>query len=155
MLSKRAHLSLHSDSALPSDEDGQGFAFEADIERTGVRRPRKVQQVRTKKLACSLCSPWRTVRQSDAIPSLTLLRVIYLFPHRPPLVSTLRMLLAGASSTVASAISAILQSRVPSPGDVLLVRPLSDVNRHILDTSARFILLTHFVKCPASQSIQQ
>ncbi|KAF9951974.1 Negative elongation factor C/D [Mortierella alpina] len=41
--------------------------------------------------------------------------------NKPPLVSTLRMLLAGASSTVASAISAILQSRVPSPGDVLLL----------------------------------
>ncbi|KAF9357745.1 Negative elongation factor C/D [Mortierella sp. AD094] len=41
--------------------------------------------------------------------------------NKPPLVSILRMLLAGASSTVASAISAILQSRVPSPGDVMLL----------------------------------
>ncbi|KAF9192872.1 Negative elongation factor C/D [Haplosporangium sp. Z 767] len=39
--------------------------------------------------------------------------------NKPPLVSNLRMLLAGASSTVASAISAILQSRIPSPGDVM------------------------------------
>ncbi|KAI8352358.1 TH1 protein [Mortierella sp. GBAus27b] len=39
--------------------------------------------------------------------------------NKPPLVSTLRMLLAGASSSVASAISAILQSRTPSPGDVM------------------------------------
>ncbi|KAF9115158.1 Negative elongation factor C/D [Mortierella sp. AM989] len=41
--------------------------------------------------------------------------------NKPPLVSILRMLLAGASSSVASAISAILQSRVPSPGDVMLL----------------------------------
>ncbi|KAG0043678.1 Negative elongation factor C/D [Gryganskiella cystojenkinii] len=39
--------------------------------------------------------------------------------NKPPLISILRMLLAGASSNVASAISAILQSRVPSPGDVM------------------------------------
>ncbi|KAI1318446.1 Negative elongation factor C/D [Mortierella claussenii] len=41
--------------------------------------------------------------------------------NKPSLVSILRMLLAGASSTVASAISAILQSRIPSPGDVMLL----------------------------------
>ncbi|KAG0368208.1 TH1 protein [Gamsiella multidivaricata] len=41
--------------------------------------------------------------------------------NKPPLVATLRMLLAGASSNVASAISAILQSRIPSPGDVMLL----------------------------------
>ncbi|KAG0362128.1 Negative elongation factor C/D [Podila minutissima] len=41
--------------------------------------------------------------------------------NRPPLVAILRMLLAGASSNVASAISAILQSRIPSPGDVMLL----------------------------------
>ncbi|KAF8930566.1 Negative elongation factor C/D [Dissophora ornata] len=41
--------------------------------------------------------------------------------NKPPLVSVLRMLLAGASSNVASAISAILQSRIPSPGDVMLL----------------------------------
>ncbi|KAF9581862.1 Negative elongation factor C/D, partial [Lunasporangiospora selenospora] len=41
--------------------------------------------------------------------------------NKPPLVPILRMLLAGASSTVASAISAILQSRSPSPGDVMLL----------------------------------
>ncbi|KAF9090177.1 Negative elongation factor C/D [Mortierella sp. AD031] len=39
--------------------------------------------------------------------------------NKPPLVSILRMLLAGASSAVASAISAILQSRSPSPGDIM------------------------------------
>ncbi|KAF9426496.1 Negative elongation factor C/D [Podila epigama] len=41
--------------------------------------------------------------------------------NRPPLVAILRMLLAGTSSSVTSAISAILQSRVPSPGDVMLL----------------------------------
>ncbi|KAF9332841.1 Negative elongation factor C/D [Podila minutissima] len=41
--------------------------------------------------------------------------------NRPPLVAILRMLLAGASSNVASAISVILQSRIPSPGDVMLL----------------------------------
>ncbi|KAF8949014.1 Negative elongation factor C/D [Haplosporangium gracile] len=41
--------------------------------------------------------------------------------NKPPLVSTLRMLLSGASPAVASAISAILQSRSPSPGDVMLL----------------------------------
>lgn len=45
----------------------------------------------------------------------------FLSHNRPPLVAILRMLLAGASSNVASAISAILQSRIPSPGDVMLV----------------------------------
>ncbi|KAG0225082.1 Negative elongation factor C/D [Actinomortierella wolfii] len=39
--------------------------------------------------------------------------------NKPPLVSILKMLLAGASASVASAISAILQSRVASPGDVM------------------------------------
>ncbi|KAG9321281.1 hypothetical protein KVV02_000527 [Mortierella alpina] len=55
-----------------------------------------------------------------AAPSNLAAQLLFLnWSIRPPLVSTLRMLLAGASSTVASAISAILQSRVPSPGDVL------------------------------------
>jgi hypothetical protein len=119
VLPKRTHVSLHASPSLSSHENRQRSASEADIQRTRVGCFGKVQQVGTR---CIAPEGWNMLLKCSRkcprlTPTLCSIRV-----SRPPLVSTLRMLLAGASSSVASAISAILQSRTPSPGDVMQAR---------------------------------